>query len=105
MRALQMKGRVVSMRVEHVRLGDHRFRGITSPPRAASSASPAGLPATSPPTAITVNAIAPGLTRSPGTLVRQPRPGFATMDEEFVAVASLQAIMRVEVPDDLLGAL
>jgi NAD(P)-dependent dehydrogenase (short-subunit alcohol dehydrogenase family) len=54
---------------------------------------------------ITVNAIAPGLTRSPGTLVRQPRPGFANMDEEFVAVAQLQAIKRVEVPDDLVGAL
>jgi NAD(P)-dependent dehydrogenase (short-subunit alcohol dehydrogenase family) len=54
---------------------------------------------------ITVNAIAPGLTRSPGTLVRQPRPGFATMDDEFAAVASLQAIKRVEVPDDLVGAL
>jgi NAD(P)-dependent dehydrogenase (short-subunit alcohol dehydrogenase family) len=54
---------------------------------------------------ITVNAIAPGLTRSPGTLVRTPRPGFANMDEEFVAVAGLQAIKRVEVPDDLVGAL
>ncbi len=53
---------------------------------------------------ITVNAIAPGLTRSPGTLVRTPRPGFANMDEEFVAVASLQAIKRPEVPDDLVGA-
>lgn len=54
---------------------------------------------------ITVNAIAPGLTRSPGTLVRKPRPGFANMDEEFNAVASLQAIKRPEVPDDLVGAL
>jgi NAD(P)-dependent dehydrogenase (short-subunit alcohol dehydrogenase family) len=54
---------------------------------------------------ITVNAIAPGLTRSPGTIVRKPRPGFANMDEEFVAVASLQAIKRPEVPDDLVGAL
>jgi NAD(P)-dependent dehydrogenase (short-subunit alcohol dehydrogenase family) len=53
---------------------------------------------------ITVNAIAPGLTRSPGTIVRKPRPGFANMDEEFVAVASLQAIKRPEVPDDLIGA-
>ncbi len=53
---------------------------------------------------ITVNAIAPGLTRSPGTLVRKPRPAFATMDEEFHAVASLQAIKRPEVPDDLVGA-
>jgi len=54
---------------------------------------------------ITVNAIAPGLTRSPGTIARKPRPGFANMDEEFLAVASLQAIKRVEVPDDLVGAL
>jgi NAD(P)-dependent dehydrogenase (short-subunit alcohol dehydrogenase family) len=54
---------------------------------------------------VTVNAIAPGLTRSPGTVARRPRPGFATMDDEFNAVASLQAIKRVEVPDDLVGAL
>lgn len=54
---------------------------------------------------ITVNAIAPGLTRSPGTIVRKPRPGFANMDEEFVAVAGLQAIKRPEVPEDLVGAL
>ena len=54
---------------------------------------------------ITVNAIAPGLTRSPGTIVRKPRPGFTTMDEEFEAVASLQAIKRPEVPADLVGAL
>jgi NAD(P)-dependent dehydrogenase (short-subunit alcohol dehydrogenase family) len=54
---------------------------------------------------ITVNAIAPGLTRSPGTLVRKPRPGFVNMDEEFVAVAAMQAIKRPQVPDDLVGAL
>jgi NAD(P)-dependent dehydrogenase (short-subunit alcohol dehydrogenase family) len=53
---------------------------------------------------ITVNAIAPGLTRSPGTLVRGPRPAFKTMDEEFTAIAQMQAIKRVEVPDDLVGA-
>src|SRR5579864_2057386 len=53
---------------------------------------------------IIVNAIAPGLTRSPGTLVRSPRPGFKTMDDEFNAVAQMQAIKRVEVPDDLVGA-
>ena len=53
---------------------------------------------------ITVNAIAPGLTRSPGTLVRAPRPGFKSMDEEFAAVAQMQAIKRVEVPEDLVGA-
>jgi NAD(P)-dependent dehydrogenase (short-subunit alcohol dehydrogenase family) len=54
---------------------------------------------------ITFNAIAPGLTRSPGTIVRKPRPGFTNMEEEFAAVATLQAIKRVEVPDDLVGAL
>ena len=53
---------------------------------------------------ITVNAIAPGLTRSPGTLARAPRPAFKSMDEEFIAVAQLQAIKRVEAPDDLVGA-
>jgi len=56
------------------------------------------------PDGITVNAIAPGLTRSPGTLVRAPRPGFKSMDEEFAAVAQMQAIKRVEVPADLVGA-
>ena len=54
---------------------------------------------------ITVNAIAPGLTRSPGTLVRRPRPGFNNMEEEFIAIAKLQAIKRPEVPDDLVGVL
>ncbi|HEY5305292.1 MAG TPA: SDR family oxidoreductase [Pseudolabrys sp.] len=56
------------------------------------------------PYGITVNAIAPGLTRSPGTLLRAPRPGFDTMDDEFNAVAQMQAIKRVEVPEDLVGA-
>jgi NAD(P)-dependent dehydrogenase (short-subunit alcohol dehydrogenase family) len=56
------------------------------------------------PYGITVNAIAPGLTRSPGTLVRAPRPGFKTMDDEFNAVAQMQAIKRVEMPEDLVGA-
>ena len=56
------------------------------------------------PYGITVNAIAPGLTRSPGTVVRAPRPQFKTMDDEFAAVAQMQAIKRVEVPEDLVGA-
>jgi len=30
--------------------------------------------------------------------------GFKTMDEEFTAVAQMQAIKRVEVPADLVGA-
>ncbi|MGE4167553.1 MAG: SDR family NAD(P)-dependent oxidoreductase, partial [Xanthobacteraceae bacterium] len=56
------------------------------------------------PYGITVNAIAPGLTRSPGTLARNPRAGFATMEDEFLSVAQMQAIKRVETPDDLVGA-
>lgn len=56
------------------------------------------------PFGVTVNAIAPGLTRSPGTIARPPRAGFATMEDEFNAVAQMQAIKRVEVPDDLVGA-
>jgi NAD(P)-dependent dehydrogenase (short-subunit alcohol dehydrogenase family) len=56
------------------------------------------------PFGITVNAIAPGLTRSPGTEARPPRAGLASMDEEFKSVAQMQAIKRVEVPDDLVGA-
>jgi len=55
------------------------------------------------PYGITVNAIAPSLTRSPGTLARKPRAGMANMDEEFNVVAQTQAIKRVEVPDDLAG--
>jgi len=57
------------------------------------------------PHGITVNAIAPGLTRTPGTLARAPRAGLASMDEEYAAVANLQAIKRGEVPEDLVGAL
>jgi NAD(P)-dependent dehydrogenase (short-subunit alcohol dehydrogenase family) len=52
---------------------------------------------------VTVNAIAPGLTRSPGTLARTPRAGFKTMEEEFLSVAQMQAIKRVETPQDLAG--
>jgi NAD(P)-dependent dehydrogenase (short-subunit alcohol dehydrogenase family) len=55
------------------------------------------------PYGITVNAISPGLTRSPGTLARKPRAGMATMDDEFNHAAGMQAIKRVEVPEDLVG--
>jgi NAD(P)-dependent dehydrogenase (short-subunit alcohol dehydrogenase family) len=55
------------------------------------------------PHGITVNAIAPGLTRTPGTLARTPRVGISSMDEEFQLAASTQAIKRGEVPDDLIG--
>ena len=54
---------------------------------------------------ITVNAISPSLTRSPGTLSRQPRAGRANMEEEFAILASRQAIPRPSMPDDLVGAM
>jgi len=57
------------------------------------------------PHGITVNAISPGLTRTPGTLARKPRAGLASMDEEFASVATMQAIKRGEVPDDLVGTM
>jgi NAD(P)-dependent dehydrogenase (short-subunit alcohol dehydrogenase family) len=53
---------------------------------------------------ITVNAISPGLTRSPGTLARPPRAGLASMEDEFAIAAKAQAIKRTEVPGDLVGA-
>jgi NAD(P)-dependent dehydrogenase (short-subunit alcohol dehydrogenase family) len=57
------------------------------------------------PHGITVNAIAPGLTKSPGAMSRAPRAGFATMDDEFMSVAEqYQAIKRIELPEDLVGA-
>ena len=55
------------------------------------------------PHGITVNAIAPGLTKTPGAMARKPRAGIASMDEEFMQVAQMQAIKRPEVPDDLVG--
>lgn len=57
------------------------------------------------PHGITVNAIAPGFTRTPGALARGPRQGVASMDEEFALTANTQAIKRTEEPDDLVGAL
>jgi NAD(P)-dependent dehydrogenase (short-subunit alcohol dehydrogenase family) len=57
------------------------------------------------PHGITVNAISPGLTRSPGTLARAPRPGMASMEDEYALAASMQAIRRPEVPADLVGTL
>lgn len=57
------------------------------------------------PFGITVNAIQPGLTKTPGATARPPRAGFATMDDEFADVANrFQAIKRAEEPSDLVGA-
>jgi NAD(P)-dependent dehydrogenase (short-subunit alcohol dehydrogenase family) len=52
---------------------------------------------------ITVNAISPSITRTPGTEGRKPRPGRRDMDEEFEQIAKIQAIRRVQVPADLVG--
>lgn len=52
---------------------------------------------------VTVNAVSPSLTRTSGTEGRQPRAGRASMDEEFQALANLQAIKRVQVPQDVAG--
>jgi NAD(P)-dependent dehydrogenase (short-subunit alcohol dehydrogenase family) len=57
------------------------------------------------PHGITVNAIAPGLTRTPGTMSRQPDPHAIDDPEEMVAFAQGQAIPRVERPEDLSGVL
>ena len=50
------------------------------------------------PHGITVNAIAPSLTRSPGTTVTTPRS-----EDRFQRVANNQAIKRTQMPDDLVG--
>jgi NAD(P)-dependent dehydrogenase (short-subunit alcohol dehydrogenase family) len=47
---------------------------------------------------VTVNAIAPSLVRTPGTLSD-------TAEEEFQAVADAQPIKRVQMPEDLVGTL
>jgi NAD(P)-dependent dehydrogenase (short-subunit alcohol dehydrogenase family) len=53
---------------------------------------------------VTVNAIAPGLVRTPGTSGRRRRPG-AAIGDEFEAAASHQSIKRGLVPEDLVGTL
>jgi NAD(P)-dependent dehydrogenase (short-subunit alcohol dehydrogenase family) len=53
------------------------------------------------PHGITVNAIAPSLTRTPGTLARKPRG--ATKDDDYREVAGLQAIKTPQQPADLVG--
>ena len=52
---------------------------------------------------ITVNAIAPSLTETPGTLSRQPERTNEGELSEFDMVAAMSAIKRHSVPDDLVG--
>jgi NAD(P)-dependent dehydrogenase (short-subunit alcohol dehydrogenase family) len=57
------------------------------------------------PHGITVNAIAPTLTRTTGALKRGPRAGDADMEQSFANAAARQAIPRGQMPADLVGAL
>ena len=66
--------------LEHIRLGHHRIRALRRL-KGGIIGFTRGLAGDVAADGITVNAIAPGLTRSPGTLVRKPRPGLPTMDE------------------------
>jgi len=52
---------------------------------------------------VTVNAIAPGLTRTPGT-INQKMPGDMTPEKLFDMMAHTQSIKRSEVATDLVGA-
>ncbi len=52
---------------------------------------------------ITANAIAPGLTRTPGTEARTEIAGGMTQEEFFTAYADMQAIKRVQRVSDLVG--
>jgi NAD(P)-dependent dehydrogenase (short-subunit alcohol dehydrogenase family) len=55
---------------------------------------------------ITINAIGPGLTRTPGVLNRGPgHTGNSNIDDELVAAAGAQSIKRPEQPEDLVGAI
>lgn len=52
---------------------------------------------------ITVNAIAPGLTRTPGTAQPSFRPRGVPIEQAFQATAASQAIKRTQEPSDLAG--
>ncbi len=53
---------------------------------------------------VTVNAIAPGLTRTPGTLAQKGAPGGISPEALFELMASMQSIKRGEQVSDLVGA-
>ena len=52
---------------------------------------------------ITANAIAPGLTQTPGTEAREQIAGGMSKEEFFTAYANMQAIKRVQQVSDLVG--
>ncbi len=53
---------------------------------------------------VTVNAIAPGLTRTPGTLARKEVPGEISNEGLFEMMSNMQSIKRREQVSDLVGA-
>ena len=53
---------------------------------------------------ITVNAIAPGLTRTPGTTAPRVLPDGTSGEELFGVIANMQTIKRTEQASDLVGA-
>jgi len=53
---------------------------------------------------VTANAIAPGLTRTPGTLAEQEIPGGMSKEALFDLMANMQSIKRGERVSDLVGA-
>lgn len=55
------------------------------------------------PHGITVNALAPGVTRTPGTTAGPPPPGGPA--DLFAMIAQQQAIKRTLTPEDLVGAI
>ena len=55
------------------------------------------------PYGVTVNAISPGLTRSPGTLARKPRLGMADMEAEFTSPPPCRRSSAPRGPEDLVG--
>lgn len=54
---------------------------------------------------ITVNAIAPGFTKTEGTLNRPPNFAGHTSEQLYTMLASRQSINRVPMPEDLVGAM
>ena len=54
---------------------------------------------------VNVNTIAPGLTRTPGTLADKEIPGGMTKDALFEMMVHMQSIKRSEVATDLVGAI
>jgi NAD(P)-dependent dehydrogenase (short-subunit alcohol dehydrogenase family) len=57
------------------------------------------------PDGVTANVIAPGLTRTPGTLARGGWPGGKTSEEFFDFCAPRYPLQRVGAPDDMVGTL